>query len=119
MSETSKKLSDIYTGIEEQRKTMKDREEGDKGTGKITDIKIGTVKDFVSEEALPKWKTGAETQCMQITISTPDNTEIKQVMTFSAHQNSNLQRWKRRYNKYPELDDEVKLRHDGNFWQVN
>lgn len=120
MSEkTSKQLSDIYTDIEEQRKTIKDREEGDKGIGKITDIQIGQVKDFVSEEALPKWKGNPNTQCMQITIETPDKTEMKQIITFSAHKNSNLQRWKRRNDKYPELNDEVKLRHDGNFWQLN
>jgi len=119
MSETSKKLSDIYADIEEQRKTIKDREEGDKGEGIIKDIQIGTVKDFVEEEAQKKWKGNINTQCMQITIETPDKTEMKQIITFSAHKNSNLQRWKRRNDKYPELNDKVKLRHDGNFWQLN
>ena len=116
---SEKKLADIYSEVEEQRKNIKEREEGDKGTGKITDIKIGIVKDFVTEEALTKWRGNVNTQCMQITIQTPDETEMKQIITFSAHQNSNLQKWRRRNEKYPEVNDEVKLRHDGNFWQLN
>lgn len=117
--ETKKKLSDIYAKLEEDRKTIKEHSEGDSGEGIIKDIQIGIVRNFVAEENLPKWKGSIDAQCMQMEIETPDGFTIKQIMTFSAHPNSNMQRWRKRYNKYPELEDKVKLRHDGNFWQLN
>jgi len=120
MSETQKKkLQDIYAKIEEDKKNIVVHEEGDKGEGTIVDIKIGIVKDFLLEENYSKWKGSIETDCLEMTIETPDGNNIKNIMTFSGHPNSNMQRWKKRYDKYPELNDKVKLRHDGNFWQLN
>jgi len=120
MSEkSSKRLLDIYAKLDEEAKDIPERNMGDKGIGKIIDIQIGIVKDFVEEEALEKWRGNINTQCMQLIIKNPDDAEIKQILTFSAHPQSNLQRWKRRYGKYPELDDEIQMRHDGNFWQLN
>jgi len=116
---SEKELLDIYADIDETKKTIKVREEGDKGEGLITDIKIGYVKDFVPEDSLRHWRGSVESQCMQLWIETPDKQVMKQVITFSSHPNSNLQRWFRRYGKYPEVNDKVKLRHDGNFWQTN
>jgi len=115
----AERLKDIYEKVDEEAKDIPVREMGETAEVQITDIQIGIVQDFVEPEALDKWKGNIKTKCMQIVVKTPDDTEIKQILTFSAHPNSNLQKWKRRYGKYPEINDLVKLRHDGNFWQLN
>jgi len=116
---TSKRLKEIYAKLDEQRKNIVIHEEGDKGEGIIKDIEIGVVKDFVKEEDRGKWKGSIEAQCLEMHIETPDKTIIKQIMTFSPHPNSNMGRWRRRYEKCPDINDKVQLRHDGNFWRLN
>jgi len=116
--ETNKKLADIYSKLEEQKKDIKEHKEGDKGEGTIIEIELGLVKHFISEENLSKWKGNIDTDCLQMHIKNPDGQVIKQVMTFSPHPNSNMQRWVKSKGKYPEINDKVQMRHDGNFWQL-
>jgi len=116
---TNKRLQEIYEKVDDEAKDIPVHEMGETADGTITDIQIGIVEDFVPEEALEKWKGNTKTNCMEIIVKTPDETEIKKIMTFSPHPQSNLQKWKRRYGKNPEINDTVKLRHDGNFWQIN
>jgi hypothetical protein len=117
-SETTKTLKDLYTGIEKQKQTLKDRTKGEESKGEISDIQLGQVKDYLNEKAVDKWKGDLDAQCMQIEIVTPDGNTMNRIMTFSSHKASNLQKWLKKYKKYPEIGDKVNLEFDGNFWQV-
>lgn len=117
MSE-GKTLKDIYAEIEKQKQTMKDRTKGEESKGTIIDIPLGIIKDFLPKESYDKWEGNLDAQCMQIEIETPDETTIKRIMTFSKHKLSNLQKWFRKYKKYPEIGDKVNLEFDGNYWQL-
>ena len=96
---------------------MKDRTKGEEAIGIIQDIELDELQAFIKPENL---KEGANpnAQSLQVTIETPDGNVIRKAMTFSKHPKSNLQKWFKKYKKYPEIGDKVNLEFDGNFWQV-
>lgn len=119
---STRQLRDIYKNLDEQRQAQdeatKNRKKGDKAEGKITDIQTGVLRDFVGEDSLKEWRNmSPDNQVMQLSIESPDGTKARKIMTFSTHKNSNIQRYKDKYNKYPDIGDAYPLRFDGDYWQ--
>lgn len=81
--------------------------------GEITEIKDGTVKDFIVN--LDKWKGSKEQRAINVSVRCKE-VVFDQIFTYTHDQgqmkyltNSNLGKYNRKYGKLPEVGDKVKV----------
>jgi len=109
--EETMNLEEIYRQLEEQKNKRQGIVEG-----KIIDIQVGTIRDFVRPESIEKFRN-PDANCLQLTIETPDGYAITKLLTISVAPQSNLQRYYRRYGCYPKVGSKYPLKFDGRFWR--
>lgn len=95
--------------------------EGETMPATVTDIKEGTLGDFIPEEALAKWdNANAADRAIQISALTQTGEIRKRVVqlpeTEEIHPRSNLARWKANYGDYPKIGQEIVLIADKDGW---
>lgn len=91
-------------------------------TDVITEIKDGTVKDFVKNTE--KWSGSVDTPCLELSINIEhDGKEYNfdQVMTYQEEEGvtiyppkSNMGKYNKKYGKLPQKGDELKCVSDSN-----
>lgn len=69
---------------------------------KIVKVEEGIVRDFVGEEYLDEFKD-PDRGVIQVTIETPEGSTTTKILSMSISKNSEIQKYKAKYGKYPEV----------------
>ena len=101
----------IFGKLEKQKEARTSNTEG-----KIVNIDMGTVRDFVPADKLEKFDN-PDSEVLQVHIKTPDDYVIKTMLTLSSHPNSNLQRYFSKYGVYPKVGGKYPLEFKSGFWR--
>lgn len=109
--EKENELQIVYGKLEDQKKARETKVEGT-----ISEIRIGKIRDFVKSENLDKFNN-PDSDCVNLTIDTPDQYPVNKLMTISSHPNSNMQRYHHKYEVYPEVGGVYPLEFQGGFWR--
>jgi len=112
--EIQKELDSLYGNLDKEIQSRK----GIK-VGTIKSITLSTLGETIGLENLRNPEKASE-PCINMSVETPENYEIKQTMTISSHSNSNMEKYRKTYGERPKVGGEVPLRYneDSGFWEV-